>query len=243
VKMNRKNKGINFQSIKKFWDRRAQQYERERSYSITNLEEDDKLQELKVKLEREHVFKLLKLTPDMRVLDLGAGVGAWSILFASKCKEVVAVEYSGKMIDIAKQTAEQASINNIEFVCKDVLDFSTTQKFDVIFSSGLLMYLPDSQISKLLLNIKGYSQNGTILFLREPTGTEGRYEIVDKYSEALKTHYSALYRTRDEYIEMFKRIGYSLIRDEDMFEEGSPLNKWKETRLRVYLFKHERTYN
>lgn len=67
--------------------------------------------------------------------------------------------------------------------------------------------------------------------------------IVDKYSEALKTHYSALYRTRDEYIEMFKRIGYSLIRDEDMFEEGSPLNKWKETRLRVYLFKHERTYN
>lgn len=235
--------GIDSKSIKKFWDSSAQQYEQKKSYSVTNLEEDNKLQQLKVKLEREHVFKLLKLTANMRLLDLGAGVGAWSMLFAKKCKEVVAVEYSEKMYEIAKQMAEKKSINNIEFVCKDVLDFSTTQKFDVIFSSGLLMYLPDSQISKLLLNIKGYSQNGAILFLREPTGIAGRYEIVDKYYEALKIYYSALYRTRDEYIEIFKKIGYSLILDEDMFEQGSPLNKWKETRLRVYLFKHERTYN
>ena len=45
-----------------------------------------------------------------------------------------------------------------------------------------------------------------------------------------------MYRTREEYVDMFEGIGFNLLRDEDMFEEESPLNKWKETRLRVYLF-------
>jgi cyclopropane fatty-acyl-phospholipid synthase-like methyltransferase len=230
--------GLNLQTIKAFWDKRAKQYEKKKSYSITNLEEDEQLQQLKVELEQEHIFKLLKIKTNMSILDLGAGIGAWSMLFASKCKEVVAVEYSAKMIEIAKQIAKRESINNIEFVCQDVLDYCTTQKFDVIFISGLLIYIPDSEIPRLLQNMSDYSKKGTYLLVRDSTGIEGRYEIVNKYSEALKVDYSALYRTRDEYIEMFRKIGFELVVDEDMFEKGCPLNKWKETRLRVYLFEH-----
>ena len=56
-------------------------------------------------------------------------------------------------------------------------------------------------------------------------------------SETLKMEYSALYRTHSEYNTIFKQIGFSLLRAEDMFEEGSLLNKYSETRLRLYLFK------
>ncbi|MCK4752342.1 MAG: class I SAM-dependent methyltransferase [Planctomycetes bacterium] len=229
---------IDSKSIKKFWDNRAQQYEQSKSLSVTNLEEDEELQQLKVQLEHEHIFRLLKIAPNMQILDLGAGIGAWSAVFASKCKKVVAVEYSENMLEIARQTAKEDSVNNIDFICQDVLEFRTEQKFDVIFCSGLLLYLDDSQVAKLLLNIKGHSKKDTVLLLREPAGINGRYEIIDKYSEALKASYSALYRTNKEYITMFNQIGYSIVCDEDMFEEGSPLNKWEETRLRLYLFQY-----
>jgi len=228
---------LNSENIKGFWDKRAEKYENKKSFSITNLEEDERIQKLKIILERKKIFKLLKLNSHLKVIDLGSGIGAWSILFAKKCNQVVAVEYSQKMIDIAKQLAKKKSINNIEFICENVLDFKTRQKFDVIFISGLLIYILDEEIGKLLKNIYEYSKTGTILLLRDSTGISGRHEIIQEYSEALKTNYSALYRTRSEYIEFFERIGYSLIFDEDMFDEGSPLNKWKETRLRIYLFK------
>ena len=66
----------------------------------------------------------------------------------------------------------------------------------------------------------------------------GRYEIINKYSEALKTYYSALHRSREESLDLFRDIDFEVLRDEDMFEEGSPLNKWAETRLRLYLLRH-----
>jgi len=52
----------------------------------------------------------------------------------------------------------------------------------------------------------------------------------------LETTYSAIYRTREELIEIFKKIGFQLIKDEDMFPEGSVLNKFPNTRLRIYKF-------
>ena len=59
----------------------------------------------------------------------------------------------------------------------------------------------------------------------------------NKFSENLQAHYSALYRTRQSYFKFFKQGGFTLLKDEDMFDEGHVLNKFLETRLRIYLFK------
>jgi hypothetical protein len=77
----------------------------------------------------------------------------------------------------------------------------------------------------------------TIILLRDGTGIDGRYEINNRFSEHLKADYSAIYRSRSEYVSMFNNAGFTLIKDENMFDEGCPLNKYPETRLRVYLFK------
>ena len=37
--------------------------------------------------------------------------------------------------------------------------------------------------------------------------------------------------------ELFEKAGFELIKDEDMFEAGSQLNRHKETRLRIYKFR------
>jgi hypothetical protein len=76
------------------------------------------------------------------------------------------------------------------------------------------------------------------VLLRDGTGVAGRHEINSRMSEHLQSLYSAVYRTREEYLELFAGKGFSLLRDENMFDEGCPLNKYPETRLRLYRFAH-----
>jgi len=72
--------------------------------------------------------------------------------------------------------------------------------------------------------------------LRDGTGVPDHYEIQKRWSEALQANYAAIYRTRAEYIAAFATIGLSCVRDDDMFEPGCVLNKFPETRLRIYRF-------
>ena len=98
------------------------------------------------------------------------------------------------------------------------------------------MYLNDDELDVLLARVRGYSRPGTAVVLRDGTGIAGRYEIARRWSEALQANYAAIYRTREEYIALFAGIGFALVADDDMFGPGCALNKWPETRLRIYRF-------
>ena len=127
-------------------------------------------------------------------------------------------------------------IENIEYFCSNAISFQTDEQFDFIFISGLLLYLSNKDIKNLVSEIPKYSKKNTRLVLREPTGVNGQHTIIDKYSENLNESYSAIYRTRQDLISIFEEMGFFLDMDDDMFKDGSPLNKWEETKLRLYLF-------
>jgi cyclopropane fatty-acyl-phospholipid synthase-like methyltransferase len=228
---------INNEKIRNFWDSQAEKYGKMPYESIANLEENPEMLKLKIEIETQKVFSFIQIHPGMTVLDLGAGVGQWSFRFAERGAQAYAVDYSSKLFEIAQREADKRGIKNVTFILNKAQQFSSSIRFDLIFISGLLIYLNDRQCSKLINNIPGYSKKGTVLILRDGTGIAGRYEINDRYSENLNAYYSATYRTRETYIQLFKDIDFALISDEDMFEEGSPLNKYPETRLRLYIFK------
>ncbi len=223
-------------NIKSFWNKRAEKYIKEETLSATNLEEDIKLQKMKVELERDKILSSIQLNKEDICLDLGCGFGAWSEILSPFVKKIIGVDYIPKMIEIAKQNAKDRKINNIEYFCSNATSFKTTEKFNFIFISGLLLYLSNKDIKRMVSSILKYSNKSTRLVLREPTGTKGQYTIIDEYSESLNESYSAIYRTRQELISIFEEIGFFLDMDDDMFQNGSPLNKWEETRLRLYLF-------
>ena len=156
---------IDLIKVKNFWDSQAAKYCKIPLESISNLEENQDLLKIKVEHERNKIFDLLFLTKDMSVLDLGAGVGNWSCEFAKNCKKVYAVEYSKKLIDIAKLEAKKKGINNIKFIHESAQDFSSEEKFDLIFISGLLIYLNDEDLQKLVSNIPSYSKFNSQLLL------------------------------------------------------------------------------
>jgi ubiquinone/menaquinone biosynthesis C-methylase UbiE len=223
--------------VKEFWDKRARKYQSLPFESIVNLEEDPENLQLKISLETEKVFNWLGNVEGLRVLDLGAGVGQWAFrLVEEGAKSVTAVEYSADLVEIGQREAKERKISNVEFIVSPAEDFIASNYYDVIFISGLFVYMGDDQADKLMNNISLACHSGTTVLLRDGTAIEGRFEINNRMSEHLQTEYSASYRTRQEYFEIFERNDFKLLRDEHMFDEGCPLNKYPETRLRIYLF-------
>jgi len=225
---------VDVKYMKEFWEKRAKTHKL--NEGLTNLEEDSELLNLKLQLERPKMREYLNPDKSLKMLDLGSGYGTWAFDVAKDVKFIHAVDYIKEMVDIGSQLAEDKGVKNITFFNKPVQEYKSNIEYDLILLSALCIYLNDSDIKQVVKNIDSYSKKGTRLIVRDTTGIHGRYSIEKEYSERLGTMYSATYRTRDEYIRIFSKIGFKLIKDEDMFEEGSLLNNYKETRLRVYEF-------
>lgn len=223
--------------VKSFWDNRARKYKSLPFESIVNLEEDPKNLELKISLETEKVFSWLGDISGLHFLDLGAGVGQWAFrLVENGAKSVTAVEYSSDLVELGRREAVQRKIKNVKFEISPAEDYQPLEKTDIIFISGLFVYMNDQQAERLMTNLSKACHEKTKVLLRDGTALEKRFEINNRMSEHLRTEYSASYRTKEEYLQLFKNYGFQILRDENMFNEGCPLNKYPETRLRLYLF-------
>jgi len=126
--MNSRNKA------EKFWDRTANNYDKE--------EKKDELTYLNIiKMSR----KYLKVS-DI-VLDYGCGTGLVSNEIADNVKMVHAIDISSKMIGIAKNKAVERQIQNIDYAYTTIFDKRyKSGTFDVILAFYILHLLEDSQI-------------------------------------------------------------------------------------------------
>jgi len=220
-----------------FWKKYSEQ---DRSVnSLMNLESDEKKAEEKFFLEKRHLEKVIKFTSTNKIVDLGAGIGLWSEYFSKQVQCVYLVEKQPKFIQEAKVRIEKFNIKNIIISQSDVINYKLpSNSVDYIFLSGVTIYLNNHSLNCLLNNIYKYLKpNGKIIH-RDAYGRNEKY-IVNHYSDALSLEYSALYRTEEEYNEMFTKNKFEKIYSKDMYEGGekSPYNKWKETRLRLAIYK------
>ncbi|KYC39651.1 methyltransferase type 11 [Scytonema hofmannii PCC 7110] len=95
---------------------------------------------------------LLKQLPNrcQTVLDVGCGTGEFSRLLANRADQVIAIDLSPNMIEVAKERSSQFS--NIDFQVADVLKCQfPAEKFDAIVAIATLHHLP---VESLLPNLK-----------------------------------------------------------------------------------------
>lgn len=222
-----------------FWENHAKNRIKKGEVGLANLETDPNLAQLKINLERNQLKKYFQdiFEKNNKILfDIGSGYGEWSFFFQNNFKKIYAFENSPTMNFQMTEAIKKNSIKNIEVLKADVGEVRFLTNFDVALMSGILIYLDDDRLNHLLKELKRVSKNGSVIVVRDGTGINNEFIIDGDYSEALNSTYYALYRTRERYIEIFLKYGFKLLKDEDMFEEKSPLNKWKETRLRIYKF-------
>jgi 2-polyprenyl-3-methyl-5-hydroxy-6-metoxy-1,4-benzoquinol methylase len=199
-------------------------------FSKANLEQDEALAEFKFNHESNLIFTTFDLKEKKRVLDLAAGTGLWSKKFSLTAKKVTHLERERVLIEIAKANN---SNENVEYVCSDVRDFEFKKctEYDLIFISGLLLYLSDKEVSEMLQNLKEVMGDNSQIIVRDALSISKTRYIVDRWSSELRTHYYATYRTSEEFKSIFSKLGYSMNEPLPLYKDGSKFNKRKETRL------------
>ncbi|MBV1789845.1 methyltransferase domain-containing protein [Marinobacterium sp. D7] len=116
---------------KQFWDRSAARYAKS---SIR----DQAGYEKKLAITREY------FRPDWSVLEFGCGTGSTAILHAPFVGHIVATDISDRMLEIARQKAEAASIDNVIFRqgTLDSLEFEP-ESFDAVLGLNILHLLEE----------------------------------------------------------------------------------------------------
>jgi cyclopropane fatty-acyl-phospholipid synthase-like methyltransferase len=224
--------------VRAFWESQAGKLGSVPLDSMANLEERPGLLEQKIRREQECLVPLLRLERDASLLDLGAGAGQWTFRFAARVRRVVAVEYTEAMAAIGRAETARRGLGNVQFITAAAQDFESSERFDAIFISGLLLYLNDADVRKLTARLPRWIKPGGRVLVRDAASVlPSRHLIANRYSELLRARYSAIYRTTSEIRAAFAPAGFGCENEGQIFPEGSPLNKFPETRLRYFLFR------
>jgi 2-polyprenyl-3-methyl-5-hydroxy-6-metoxy-1,4-benzoquinol methylase len=115
----------------RFWNKRAKKY--------------DKKEKAEESTYGEYVEKIGNyLSINDNVLDFGCGTGLIGIGLSGNVKKIIAIDTSSSLIELAKNTAGEREIENIEFSCSSIFaaDFEV-ESFDVILVLYIFHLLED----------------------------------------------------------------------------------------------------
>jgi len=115
----------------RFWNKMA------RRYAKTPIS-DQAAYEYKLQQTRE------RLTPEMRLLELGCGTGTTALIHAPYVREIVATDFSDEMITIGREKAEAEGITNVRFEVEDAAAAGQAEaSFDGVLAMSLLHLVPN----------------------------------------------------------------------------------------------------
>ena len=90
----------------------------------------------------EAMLELLEVPPDPVILDLACGTGAHMAVLAPRCREIVGVDYSAPMLDVARALLSRLPSTNWRLQLADAHDLPFPDaQFDAVVSMGLLDYV------------------------------------------------------------------------------------------------------
>ena len=212
--------------MKNFWENRASKMLAGDlgCWQATCLTATEQLAEERRAKELAAILRVAEQVPLREVaLELGCGTGRITSELAKIFQKVYAYDYINTFIE----TARNLNLPNVEFVCDGCTNFDKTIPYDCCIICGLLLHLTDEEVSCLADQLT----NVPYLLVKESVGTHGRYEIRDRYSQALQCQYSATYRSPKEIESVFAESGHTL-------QYTSVIEHHRaETHLQVFLFK------
>ena len=223
--------------MKEFWENQSLN-KKSFIHSISNLSNDKKFSQEKSAAEKKKIENLFNRINRKfnSCLEIGAGTCQWTQSLSEISESVLATDICKGMLDIGKEYIESKKLKSkINFFIGDICEEKIPENspYDLIFISGLILYLSNEQFSKLIKFISFNTIANSILILREPVGINEEYILDNIFSQELKTNYSAIYRTEKTIIEKFKKINFIIETNEWLHPNNSKFNKWQETRLKL----------
>ena len=100
----------------------------------------------------------------MKVLEFGCGTGSTALVHASEVAQITGIDYSPKMIAIAK--SKSSAVENVRFETSTLEDWNSDEgPYDMILGLNVLHLLPDHrqaiEVAHRLLKPRGYLVTST----------------------------------------------------------------------------------
>ena len=114
--------------------------------------------------------KFAPLMRGQRMLDLGCGTGHMSLRFGDRFSEVLAVDHSAAMMDVARAKVAARKLP-VKFQCVSVFDYIDTAPadyFDAVCCTGFLHHLKAEDIGPTLLKVARLMRPKAVLLTSEP---------------------------------------------------------------------------
>lgn len=117
------------------------------------------------------IMKILPPIKPYRVLDIGCGEGKDAVFFAKCGYAVTAFDISKQGIEKAKRLAEYNQVE-VGLFQADLYDYRPDAEYDIIFSSGVLHFLPQTARKELCDSLKSHTTDSGInamnVFVQKP---------------------------------------------------------------------------
>ena len=96
------------------------------------------------------------------IIDIGTGSGCIGITLAKELpsSNVIAIDYSQQVLDVAKDNAELIGVKNIEFIKLDFLSENLNHIADVIVSNP--PYIAQKDIQRLMEDVRGFEPHSAL---------------------------------------------------------------------------------
>jgi 2-polyprenyl-3-methyl-5-hydroxy-6-metoxy-1,4-benzoquinol methylase len=187
-----------------FWDAQARSVEGAADLSqFGTVTKTSATVELRDRLERAHLDRLLQLGPHSRVLDLGGGAGRIALWLAPRVAEVTLVDLSRALLDVAERTARERGVSNLRTVCGSALEFVPDGRYDAVLVMGVCCHLTEAGVEQLVEVCDRALAPGGRLYLKEPVTTDGTQRVDEQQEGGVP--YRILFRPRERYAALFEQ--------------------------------------
>ncbi len=158
-------------------------------------------------------YEIMKLRPPvkpLKVLDIGCGEGKDAVFLAKNGYIVSAFDVADSGIEKGKQLAEKCG-TYVDFFKANIFDYRLSEKFDIIFSSGVFHYITSDLRAEVTKNLKEYTNENGIHamnvfvnkpFIKSPPDAEKKEDIRSpwKSGELLTYYYDWMFHKTEEII-------------------------------------------
>lgn len=241
-------RNISYEAVQNFFEERGGTDKKHLYNYVMYLDDKPEVAVERDRQGKEKMDKLICVSPNMRVLDIGCGVGRYGTFFLERGAYYVGVDGSAKMIEKAEMNLNQ--YNGKKLIVSNLLQISETldqakenEPFDIVFDSGVFMYLNDDDCLDVMKKIACVGKKDSIFCLIESMAQEERLTLNEFYSDDLKQSYSAIYRSENEYrsiMEFAFGRDYEIIYDEILdFEDGLQKKRQHVTMEHCFIWKHK----
>lgn len=233
VRLYGEKEDINTGSVKDFFDKRASK-KTESLMTITSFQEKENL-EKRQEEESKVILNNINLK-GKKVIEIGCGLGRWAEFFHDKCESYLGIDYSKNLIDLAKENYnyENCYFQEMSASNMKIEELMVDPPFDIIFITGLLIYLNDDDIPLLIQDINNIASKDKVIYIRETISRlDSRLTLKDFYSKDLEVNYNAIYRTESELLNFFK--GFDNISNITTNPIHELLNKHDETGYEYFI--------